>query len=179
MSGTTARKQERSIAAQKAAYTRQKRQQYYKQRKDRKPASDTPKEEEIPIQSDEILRNVEDMIDHWSPDPRWSAQLAELKERDKNLFSHVLHGQISSLGRETVAKNLQEANDWLPGIVMDCVQGVLYGSGSKYAKDGHAEVQNHIKRFIELCQGHHMSKDEAQDLSYQLDELAYVDDTDE
>lgn len=178
ISGTQARKQERKKSSQKAARTRKIRQEYYDQHPERKAASDVPAGE-IPSETDAVLNNVEDMINNWTPDPRWSARLTELKRLDKDILANALANEIATLGRETVARNLQAANDQRPGIVAEIAAHVCYGSGNQYAKNGHNEVQDNIKKFIELCRYRSLSKDEAMDLSYQMDAMAYVDDTDE
>ena len=121
------------------------------------------------------ISNVFDIINRWQPDNRWSAQLASIKENDKNIFANQLRALISEYGAETIAKNLAAANEKSPGIVSDVVNGILYGSGSKYAKNGRDEVQNNIKAFTELCIGRSLSHQEAMDLSYTLDENSSFD----
>ncbi len=132
----------------------------------------------LPSYTDEVLANVEDMINNWTPDSRWSEGLSDYKKTDKNILRNVLAGRISAFGRDTVAKNLESANKAMPGSVEAVVGAVLYGSGSKYAKDGRAEVQNNLKLFMEMTQGSSLTKEQAENISYLVDDMsAYTPDT--
>lgn len=163
ISGTERRKQERREAAIRSTATRQRERRAFQQEMRRF------EESQIPSIVDVVLSNVEDMINHWTPDPRWSAQLAHYKEQDKNLLASTLRGQISLWGRETVARNLENINNKINGIVADVVQGILYGSGDKYARGGPAAIQANIKLFVEMCQGKPMTVDEAKQHSDEQD----------
>lgn len=109
MSGIERRTQERKIAARKAAETRKVRKAKKAQRAG--PQLDLPVEaesdEDLPLYTDLVLQQVEDMIDNWEPPSTWSEWFAETKRRDRNTLKSMLDGAISANGRDAVAKGVR------------------------------------------------------------------------
>ena len=105
MSGIERRTQERKIAARKAAETRKVRKAKKAQRAG--PQLDLPVEaesdEDLPLYTDLVLQQVEDMIDNWEPPSTWSEWFAETKRRDKNTLksaaSDVYKRQLYDSGK--------------------------------------------------------------------------------
>lgn len=118
--GTTRKAQERSEAAKKGAVTRRAYQ---------------------------VLKTIRRMLDEWTPDPRWTKPLAELKEYDKNLLERVLDGAISELGEKQVAINLEKNAK----RAIELVEGIIYGdSGDRYKQGGRERAQAMIAEFAAI-----------------------------
>lgn len=163
---TTSKPQQSKKQTTKRASQEPQKKTQTKNPRTKRPESGTGKGPSI---VDAILQTVEDMLNNWTPDSRWSQQLADLKERDKDLFKSVLNGAINRLGRDVVSKRLEDYNSANPGAIESIINGILYGSGSKYKQSGKTEVQNNVKRFMEILNGTSLTVDEAINLSQEMD----------
>ena len=56
----------------------------------------------------EMLNNFETLLDGWERDVRWSTDLANAKEQDRDTLRNILMGHINLFGREEVAARLDE-----------------------------------------------------------------------
>ena len=147
MSGIERRTQERKIAARKAAETR----------KVRKAESD----EDLPLYTDLVLQQVEDMIDNWEPPSTWSEWFAETKRRDRNTLKSMLDGAISTNGRDAVAKRCEEHATTIIGLT----ERILYDSGKNIRdKSGRIIVENmlvYINEFSAIIMGRPLTVEES------------------
>ena len=106
----------------------------------RQATSETP-----PTVSTVVLGNLQEVIDKWRPDPRWSDQFAQIKEDDKNRAKNILQGAINNLGVDVVAMNVERNAATLKDLIWD----ICYGqSGVK--KDGGDYMNSRIQFFTAL-----------------------------
>lgn len=163
MSGIERRTQERKIAARKAAETRKVRKANRAQRAG--PQLDIPVEaesdEDLPLYTDLVLQQVEDMINSWEPPSTWSEWFAETKRRDRNTLKSMLDGAISSDGRDAVAKRCEENATTIIGLT----ERILYDSGKNIRdKSGRIIVENmlvYINEFSAIIMGRPLTVEES------------------
>ena len=148
ISGVERRKQERSEASRKGVKKRREDAMKIDQFWD-----DFDNEQEqrdyfnsIPYEEDLILRQAEDLINNWQPDPRWSPELQAIKREDRNLLKSVLDGAIADLGRTQVARNVNKHAEEFLSLVNE----ILYVSGSKYKDTGREGVRYAIQRVRDI-----------------------------
>ena len=145
--GSTRRKQERKEAAKKAAKTRK-----------------------INLAL-KVLKEVQRIIDTWSPSPHWSPTWADIKERDRDQLQSILDGAISQEGRENVALRLQENAE----RVYELVYEILYGSGDTPG-GGHVGVQLAMATFVTILYGRPLTVEESIEASEYGEQNEYEDD---
>lgn len=186
--GTERRKQERSEAARKGWETRREneakrraeeieREQNEKgydnggvneddlKKRARKQAED---EQGLPRETEVAFNQIEDLINNWTESILWSEELKRIKRADRNTLKSVLDGAINSLGREQVIRNcVNHERD-----LIDIVNRVLYGSGSKYKEYSAREgVQIDINKFTEILYGRPLTVAESKDISDMMERM--------
>ena len=137
----------------------------YIRRKARKQAED---EQGLPRETEVVFKQIEDMINNWTPSSLWSEELKRIKTSDRNTLKSVLDGAVSSLGKEQVIRNCIGKEYELIGIV----QRVLYTSGSTYkdysAREG---VQIDIQKFTEILYGRPLTVAESKDITDMMERM--------
>lgn len=186
--GTERRRQERAEAARKGWETRRaneakrraeeiEREQREKgydnggvneddlKKRARKQAED---EQGLPRETEVAFNQIEDLINNWTESILWSEELKRLKRNDRNTLKSVLDGAINSLGREQVIRNcVNHERD-----LIDIVNRVLYGSGSKYKEYSAREgVQIDINKFTEILYGRPLTVAESKDISDMMERM--------
>lgn len=144
VSGVEGEKILRSRAARKGAKTRKQGKSYSTQ-------AGSP-----PSAVDSILNNIEDMTATWQPLPHWDTSYTALKTKDKNILSSILTGAINELGREQVARNLEENAT----LVKDLAFHICYGSSDFKWQD----IQGDIAAIAAIIRGRSLSVPEAKEL---------------
>lgn len=153
-------KQEYSERAKRAAKTRaDKIQQDYYDRQWNKLTEgiieNRPELAETP--SDDlyvILDNVYKDFESWQPSYWWSDELKAYKQRDRDRGWGILQGAIDSLGKETVARNVN-AN---AVEVIELENKILYESGNEYREDSRSGAINlALNRFQAILYGRPLS----------------------
>jgi len=134
-------------------------------RKARKQAED---EQGLPRETEVAFNQIEDLINNWTESILWSEELKRIKRNDRNTLKSVLDGAISSLGREQVIRNcVNHERD-----LIDIVNRVLYGSGSKYKEYSAREgVQIDINKFTEILYGRPLTVAESKDISDMMERM--------
>ena len=134
-------------------------------RKARKQAED---EQGLPRETEVTFKQIEDLINNWTESIVWSEELKRLKRNDRNTLKSVLDGAINSLGREQVIRNcVNHERD-----LIDIVNRVLYGSGSKYKEYSAREgVQIDINKFTEILYGRPLTVAESKDISDMMERM--------
>lgn len=134
-------------------------------RKARKQAED---EQGLPRETEIAFKQVEDLINNWTPSSLWSEELKRIKTTDRNTLKSVFDGAVSSLGREQVIRNCI-GNEF---ELISIVQGVLYTSGSTYkdysAREG---VQIDIQKFTEILYGRPLTVAESKDITDMMERM--------
>lgn len=77
-----------------------------------------------PVETLDILANIEEMLTGWQPQSTWSKSYTKLKTNDTNILKSILTGAINSLGKEQVARNVQKH----AALVKDLAFHICYGS---------------------------------------------------
>lgn len=158
ISGTEAQRLIRSRAAKKAAQTR-----FAKHTKSARTEAGKP-----PVESDDVLQYIFELIAQWSPDIRWSDGFTRLKEHDKNVMANEIRGAINELGEQQVARNAQIN----AAEVKTLAWHICYGnSGDK--KDGSFNAD--LVSLLALLKGRALSQQEAKRLQDRVDSEAYED----
>lgn len=134
-------------------------------RKARKQAED---EQGLPRETEVAFNQIEDLINNWTESILWSEELKRIKRADRNTLKSVLDGAINSLGREQVIRNcVNHERD-----LIDIVNRVLYGSGSKYKEYSAREgVQIDINKFTEILYGRPLTVAESKDISDMMERM--------
>ena len=134
-------------------------------RKARKQAED---EQGLPRETEVAFKQIEDLINNWTPSSLWSEELKRIKTTDRNTLKSVFDGAISSLGREQVIRNCI-GNEF---ELISIVQRVLYTSGSTYkdysAREG---VQIDIQKFTEILYGRPLTVAESKDITDMMERM--------
>lgn len=134
-------------------------------RKARKQAED---EQGLPRETEIAFKQVEDLINNWTPSSLWSEELKRIKTTDRNTLKSVFDGAINSLGREQVIRNCI-GNEF---ELISIVQRVLYTSGSTYkdysAREG---VQIDIQKFTEILYGRPLTVAESKDITDMMERM--------
>ena len=193
--GTERRKQERAEASRKGWETRraneakkraeelakeqieaEKAKQEQKQKDSgineeeirRKAKKQAEEEQGLPRETEVAFQQIEDLINNWSESILWSEELKRIKRADRNTLKSVLDGAINSLGREQVIRNcVNHERD-----LIDIVNRVLYGSGSKYKEYSAREgVQIDINKFTEILYGRPLTVAESKDISDMMERM--------
>lgn len=181
--GTERRKEERSEASKKGAET--KRKNFYEQKAKEIAATFPPYNDEYPAnyfqreyygegtaptsETDTVLKQIEDLIDNFTPSDFWSPALVILKTHDKNVLKNALNAAIAEEGRDNVAKRCQENASYVVAIA----EQVLYGSGNDYKVRGVEGINKDIQRFKTIITGKSPTIME----SLELNDLAEADAT--
>lgn len=150
-------------------WERQQFERMEREREQRKKAREqAEKEQGLPREAEIAFNQIEDLINNWTESIVWSEELKRIKRNDRNTLKSVLDGAINSLGREQVIKNCVNHEKEL----IDIVNRVLYGSGSKYkeysARDG---VQIDINKFTEILYGRPLTVAESKDISDMMERM--------
>ena len=192
--GTERRKQERSEASRKGWETRRANEakrraeeilakqleQAWQEEQERKEWEDIERQERerarrqaesefnLPRETEVAFNQIEDLINNWTESILWSEELKRIKRNDRNTLKSVLDGAISSLGREQVIRNcVNHERD-----LIDIVNRVLYGSGSKYKEYSAREgVQIDINKFTEILYGRPLTVAESKDISDMMERM--------
>ena len=136
--------------------------------KKKKPESREPTPEEweaLPHEAEIILDRVYDEVRKWSPDPRWSGELSEIKREDKDQLRSILDGAIQQLGREQVIRNLADNAEEFEALCME----VMYVSGSNMRETGREGIRLNLARISEMVWGRALSVEESQILQRQAE----------
>lgn len=159
VSGKRGRELERIQTAKKAAQTRKARA---KQGVGKSKGVTVPKN--LPRATDVVLQNVLGELSRWTPLTSWTDFFKGVKEHDKNVLDRMVHGAISSEGKDVVAARLEahavEVNELLNEI--------LYGSGGGDAKEGgtgRSQINLDLVRFSAILMGRALTKQESIDLT--------------
>lgn len=135
----------------------------------KKPAPErepTPEEwKTLPHEAEIILDRVYDEVRKWSPDPRWSGELSEIKREDKDQLRSILDGAIQQLGREQVIRNLADNAEEFEALCME----VMYVSGSNMRETGREGIRLNLARISEMVWGRALSVEESQILQRQAE----------
>lgn len=101
-----------------------------------------------PSEVDNVLANIEEQLNRWSPSPNWTPSLAGVKENDKNIVQSMYEGALSEYGREGLAQILQSKASQINSLLGE----ILYASGDKEGnfKDGNTRVNFDINLFASL-----------------------------
>ena len=101
-----------------------------------------------PSEVDNVLANIEEQLNRWSPSPNWTSSLAGVKENDKNIVQSMYEGALSEYGREGLAQILQGKASQINSLLGE----ILYASGDKEGnfKDGNTRVNFDINLFASL-----------------------------
>ena len=101
-----------------------------------------------PSEVDNVLANIEEQLNRWSPSPNWAPTLAGVKENDKNIVQSMYEGALSEYGREGLAQILQGKASQINSLLGE----ILYASGDKEGnfKDGNTRVNFDINLFASL-----------------------------
>ena len=101
-----------------------------------------------PSEVDNILANIEEQLNRWSPSPNWTPSLAGVKENDKNIVQSMYEGALSEYGRDGLAQILQGKASQINSLLGE----ILYASGDKEGnfKDGNTRVNFDINLFASL-----------------------------
>ena len=192
--GTERRKQERSEASRKGWETRRANEakrraeeilakqleQAWQEEQERKEWEDIERQERerarrqaesefnLPRETEVAFNQIEDLINNWTESILWSEELKRIKRNDRNTLKSVLDGAINSLGREQVIRNcVNHERD-----LIDIVNRVLYGSGSKYKEYSAREgVQIDINKFTEILYGRPLTVAESKDISDMMERM--------
>lgn len=113
-----------------------------------------------PTQVNVTLNAIQEIINKWSPDPRWSDTFSKIKEQDTSRAQNILNGAINELGAEQVAKNIELNAD----RIHDLIWSICYGeSGS--GKDGGDRMQAQLVEFSAILRGRALTMEESQFLT--------------
>ena len=192
--GTERRRQERAEASRKGWETRRANEakrraeeilakqleQAWQEEQERKEWEDIERQERerarrqaesefnLPRETEVAFNQIEDLINNWTESILWSEELKRIKRNDRNTLKSVLDGAISSLGREQVIRNcVNHERD-----LIDIVNRVLYGSGSKYKEYSAREgVQIDINKFTEILYGRPLTVAESKDISDMMERM--------
>ena len=137
ITGTEGRTLERKRSARKAQLTKQ-----------RKATQNLPRE------SDNVLRHIEQMIADWQPMPNWSAYFTSAKKQDKTRLETILQTSITEIGRANTARRLQNTAT----IVIDLADRIMYASDED-------QVQLDLVEFATILKGRSLTPEEAIDLT--------------
>lgn len=101
-----------------------------------------------PSEVDNVLANIEEQLNRWSPSPNWTPTLAGVKENDKNIVQSMYEGALSEYGRKGLAQILQGKASQINSLLGE----ILYASGDKEGnfKDGNTRVNFDINLFASL-----------------------------
>ena len=101
-----------------------------------------------PSEVDNVLANIEEQLNRWSPSPNWTPTLAGVKENDKNIVQSMYEGALSEYGREGLTQILQGKASQINSLLGE----ILYASGDKEGncKDGNTRVNFDINLFASL-----------------------------
>ena len=124
----------------------------------------------IPDEDEKTFNKIMDMINNWSPDPKWSDELAGIKEEDKNQLKSVLDGAIAELGLEQVKANIAKHETEIIAIISE----VLYESGNKFRRfsgSGREGVRKSIDKLATHFAGRPLTVAESRRLSEQTESL--------
>ena len=150
-------------------WERQQFERVEREREQRKKAREqAEKEQGLPRETEVAFQQIEDLINNWSESILWSEELKRIKRADRNTLKSVLDGAINSLGREQVIRNcVNHERD-----LIDIVNRVLYGSGSKYKEYSAREgVQIDINKFTEILYGRPLTVAESKEVSEMMERL--------
>ena len=163
-------KRKKDITAQRKR-AEQKRKKYYSasKRKDKRARSKQGEGTAPTPETDTVLRQIEDLIENWTPSDAWSPALVLWKTHDKNLLKNALNMAIAEEGRDNVAKRCQENASYVVAIA----EQVLYGSGNDYKVRGVEGVNQDIQLFKTIITGKSPTITE----SLELNDLAEADAT--
>lgn len=128
-----------------------KRKKYYAdaRKKDKKQARKQGQGTAPTPEADTVLKQIEDMIENWTPSSNWSPALVIWKTNDKNLLKSRFQKALSENGRDDLAKRCQLHAAELVAIA----ERVLYGSGNDYKVRGVEGVNEDIQLFETIITG--------------------------
>lgn len=156
VSGVEGRKYERSKAAEKGLRTKRAKSQEIIL---------SPPSDYAPNYADIALINFEDLISSWQPYASWDKAYIRLKENDKNVLLNTLRGAISSLGRDTVARNLETRAE----LANELMWHVLYGSSDFKWET----IEGDITALAAIIWGRSLTVPEAKNLQDNINEMWY------
>ena len=124
----------------------------------------------VPDEDEKTFKKIMDMIDNWSPDPKWSDELQGIKEEDKNQLKSILDGAIDEIGLDQVKRNISKNETEIIAIISE----VLYESGNKFRRfsgSGREGVRKALAKLATLFKGRPLTVAESKSLSEQTESL--------
>ena len=108
-----------------------------------------------PSEVDNVLANIEEQLDRWTPKGEWNSRLSGVKETDKNVIQRMYDGALAEYGREALAEHLQGKSAEINALLGE----ILYASGDKEGnfKDGNTRVNFDINLFSSLLSNNPLS----------------------
>ena len=137
ITGTEGRTLERKRSARKGQLTKQRKASH-----------------NLPRESDNVLRHIEQMIADWQPMPNWSAYFVSAKKEDKTRLESILQSSIIEIGRTNTARRLQNTAT----NVFDLADRIMYASDED-------QVQLDLVEFATILKGRSLTPEEAIDLT--------------
>lgn len=137
ITGTEGRTLERKRSARKGQLTKQRKAN-----------------QNLPRESDNVLRHIEQMIADWQPMPNWSAYFTSAKKDDKTRLETILQTSIAEIGRINTARRLQNTAT----NVFDLADRIMYASDED-------QVQLDLVEFATILKGRSLTPEEAIDLT--------------
>lgn len=104
--------------------------------------------------SDVVLSRIEDMLENWTPNERWSPKTRAYQTEQVNQLANILQNEIDRVGRNAVASRLEDnAED-----VVEAVSGTLYGYEAY-------RVSKAISQFVQILKGGALDLNESANLT--------------
>lgn len=103
-----------------------------------------------------IIENIREQIDQWTPSMNWTKTLENIKSQDVNAIMNMLNGAIEEYGADVVAQRLQSR----ASEVNSLLQEILYGSGDKEGnfKNAQTAVNFDLSTFSAILTGRELTK---------------------
>ena len=119
----------------------------------------------LPHEAEIILDRIYSEIERWTPDPRWSSALENIKRDDTNQLRSVIDGAINQLGREQVIRNLAANAEEFEALCME----IMYVSGSARVELGREGVRIDLVKITQFVWGRSLTVEESQILQHQAE----------
>ena len=106
-----------------------------------------------------VLQEVQEKIQNWTPLSHWTPSLVEAKTHDKQTLQDILNAAIAQYGEESVANRLQQQ----AAIITQLTDEILYGSGNKEGnfKNGRTQVNEDLSALASILKGGPLTPEEA------------------
>lgn len=106
--------------------------------------------------TDNIIENIREQIEQWTPSMNWTKTLENLKSQDVNAVMNMLNGAIEEYGADAVALRLQSRASEVNALL----QEILYGSGDKEGnfKNAQTAVNFDLSTFSAILTGRELTR---------------------